>query len=121
VEGDIRKLIFNDNTFDHVICIATYHHLDNDNDRKLALNELYRVLKNEGTVLITVLSMKQPQKSKFNFTKKNELVSWNHRIERYYHIYEDGDLIEEINRLNGKFKIIDCGWEFGNWWIILSK
>ena len=95
--------------------------MDNDIDRATALNELYRVLKKEGRILITVLAMEQPDDSRFKFTKRDELISWNHKFERYYHIYREGDLIEEINRLNGKFKIENIGWEFGNWWIILEK
>jgi SAM-dependent methyltransferase len=120
-EGDIRNLLFENETFDNIICIATYHHLDNDIDRATALNELYRVLKKGGKILITVLAMEQPDDSRFKFTKRDELISWNHKFERYYHIYREGDLIEEINRLNRKFKIYDISWEFGNWWIVLSK
>jgi SAM-dependent methyltransferase len=124
-EGDIRNLLFSNDIFDNIICIATYHHLDNDIDRRSALNELYRVLKIGGKILITVLAMQQPEDSRFKFTKRDELITWtlrdNTKFERYYHIYREGDLIEEINRLNGKFKINDIGWEFGNWWIILEK
>jgi SAM-dependent methyltransferase len=120
-EGDIRNLLFENETFDNIICIATYHHLDNDIDRTEALNELYRVLKEGSKILITVLAMQQSEDSRFKFTKRDELISWNHKFERYYHIYREGDLIEEINRLNGNFKIENIGWEFGNWWIILSK
>jgi SAM-dependent methyltransferase len=120
-EGDIRNLLFKNNTFNYIICIATYHHLDNDIDRATALNELYRVLKTKGKILITVLAMEQPEDSRFKFTKRDELISWNNKFERYYHIYRENDLIEEINRLNGKFKIENIGWEFGNWWIVLSK
>jgi SAM-dependent methyltransferase len=124
-EGDIRNLSFENETFDNIICIATYHHLDNDIDRTSALNELYRVLKIGGKILITVLAIEQPEDSRFKFTKRDELITWtllnNTKFERYYHIYREGDLIEEINRLNGKFNIEDIGWEFGNWWIVLSK
>jgi SAM-dependent methyltransferase len=124
-EGDIRNLSFSNDTFNNIICVATYHHLDNDIDRTSALNELYRVLKIGGKILITVLAIEQPEDSRFKFIKRDELITWtllnNTKFERYYHIYREGDLIEEINRLNGKFNIEDIGWEFGNWWIVLSK
>ena len=40
---------------------------------------------------------------------------------RYYHIYNKGDIEEEITRLQPNFKITNVGWEVGNWWIILKK
>ena len=105
-EGDIRNLSFENGTFDNIICIATYHHLNNDIDRATGLSELYRVLKEGGKILITVLAMEQPEiyrrkisvarqkfhekflveqpdDSRFKFTKKDELISWNHKFERY--------------------------------------
>ena len=120
-EGNITKLLFNDNNFDNIICIATYHHLDNDIDRQKALNEMYRCVKPNGKILLSVWAMEQPINSKFKFDNENMLISWQNKYKRYYHIYKENQLKEEILRLNPKFNIDNFFWEEGNWYIILSK
>lgn len=124
-EGCITKLDFPDHTFESIICIATYHHLDNDSDRQKCLTEMYRCLRVGGTVLLTVWSMEQMADSKFNFAKRDELVPWLSKDDgntylRYYHIYRKGDLEEEIMRLCPSFYIVKSGWELGNWYCVLS-
>lgn len=134
MESNITNLLFEDNKFNYMICIATYHHLDNDTDRQKCLNEIYRTLKPNGKILITVFAMEQPANSKFKFTKSDEYVPWNKNLlrsascttlflgpPRYYHIYKKDELESEIKRLNNRFLIIDKGLEMGNWWIVLKK
>ncbi len=125
IEASMVQLPFVDNEFDNMICIASYHHLDNDVERQKSLNEMYRCLKPGGRILMTVWAMEQFEGSTFNFTKRDELVSWkskeNEVYYRYYHIYNKGDIEEEVNRLEPRFKITEVGWEVGNWWVILEK
>jgi SAM-dependent methyltransferase len=125
-EGCITRLDYADHMFDSIICIATYHHLDNDADRQRCLMEMWRTLRGGGSVLLTVWSMEQPASSKFNFVKRDELVPWFSRDDgntylRYYHIYRKGDLEEEIGRLCPLFRIVKSGWELGNWYCILES
>jgi len=125
-EGNITKLNYNDNIFDYMICIATYHHLDNDNDRQKCLKEMYRCLKKGGKILITVWAMEQPEDSTFHFTKTDEMVPWKSKDDgntylRYYHIYKKEELNEEIKRLCPEFTIENIGWEVGNWYAIITK
>jgi len=125
-QGCITDLKFGDNSFDNMLCIATYHHLDNDSDRQKSLKEMYRCLRPGGTILITVWAMEQPEDSTFHFTKADELVPWNSKDDgnvylRYYHIYNKGDLYEEITRLCGEFTWLSGDWELGNWYCILQK
>jgi ubiquinone/menaquinone biosynthesis C-methylase UbiE len=126
IEASMTNIPFDDDSFDGMICIASYHHLSNDDDRKQALDEMYRLLKNNGLLLITVWAMEQPSDSTFNFTKTDEYVKWTNVKDgktyfRYYHIYNENDLENEIKRLKPEFKIINVGYEKGNWNIILSK
>ncbi len=126
IESSMTQLPFYECSFDGLISIASYHHLSNDDDRKQALNEMYRVLKPDGLGLIVVWAMEQPIDSKFHFTQKDELVNWTHNktgqvFSRYYHIYRENDLVEEINRLEPNLNIIDQGWEKGNWYVIFKK
>ena len=70
----MTSIPYKDNMFDGFIAVASYHHLDNDNDRKSTLNEMYRILKSKGIGLIVVWAMEQGNKSKFKFTKRDEMV-----------------------------------------------
>lgn len=49
--GDMRKLRFDDEIFDGVVCLATIQSL-NEVDAELAVKEIYRVLKKDGVALI---------------------------------------------------------------------
>jgi hypothetical protein len=40
---------------------------------------------------------------------------------RYYHIYRVTDLEMEVQRLCPQFAVVVCGWELGNWYIVLQK
>ena len=101
----MTKLDIEDNSFDTIICIAVYHHLDNDKDRKLALNEMYRVLKPNGKLFIQVWAMEQPITSRRKFLKRDENVTWKNKdgtiLNRYYHIYPKG----ELEKLNFRTKV----------------
>jgi ubiquinone/menaquinone biosynthesis C-methylase UbiE len=126
IEANMTSIPFEDNYFDGFINVASYHHLSNDKDRTKALNEMYRILKKNGTGLIVVWAMEQPNDSTFHFTKSDELVKWTYNktgqiFLRYYHIYRSNDLVNEITKLEPRFKIIKQGWEKGNWWIQISK
>jgi len=126
IEASMTLLPFNENMFDGITVIASYHHLSDDIERKQTLDEIYRIVKKDGLVLLVVWAMEQPNDSKFNFTKSDELVKWNsvktNKIHyRYYHIYSKGDLIEEITRLKPEFNIEYEYLEKGNWVICLKK
>ena len=124
--SNITSLDFDDCYFDYMLCIATYHHIYNDKDRALALNEMYRCLKPGGKLLLTVWAMEQPEDSTFHFTKSDELVPWKSKDDgntylRYYHIYKEGELYDEIKRLCPDFTYMTGDWELGNWYCILER
>ena len=95
IKASMTNIPFPDNSFDGIICIASYHHLDNDLDRKKTLNEIYRILKDDGRVLIEVWSKEQPDKSNkntHNFINNDNLVKWTSIktgkiYYRYYNIH----------------------------------
>ena len=129
IHGNMTNLPFEDNTFDGLLCVAVFHHLDNDYDRKKALDEMYRVLKFGGKCLIEVWGIEQEDNSNKNtseFKNNNNLVQWksiktNEIYYRYYNIYSNNELMEEIIRLKPEFKINTFGYEKGNYYIILEK
>ena len=129
IHGNMTNLPFEDNTFDGLISIAAYHHLDNEADRKKTLNEMYRVLKFGGKCFIEVWAKEQTENSNKNtseFKNNNNLVKWtsiktNEIYYRYYNIYSNNELMDEIIRLKPEFKINTFGYEKGNYYIILEK
>ena len=50
--GSLEQLPYNANSFDHVICVAVLHFAENLNDYLKMFNELLRVLKPQGTLVI---------------------------------------------------------------------
>ena len=126
IESTMINIPFESNIFDGIIVIASYHHLSNDEERKQTLDELYRVVKNDGKILMVVWAIEQPEDSTFHFTKSDELVKWyskenDKNFYRYYHIYAEGELLEEIKRLKPEFNIEYIYLEKGNWVICLRK
>lgn len=129
IKANMNEIPFDDNSFDGIICVAAYHHLNNDIDRQKTLNEIYRILKINGIAFIEVWAKEQSDKSNknsLNFTNKSNLVKWSSITTgeiyyRYYNIYSKGDLEEEILRLKPEFKIIDSGYENGNYFIKIMK
>ena len=130
INGDILRIPFQDNYFDNIICIAVIHHFKNRSDRIRAIQELIRITKNKGKILIYVWALEQPEKSIRKFTQQDNLVPFQSResgiYHRFYHIYKSGELeqevieaTQELTDLNGK--IINSYYDNGNWCIILEK
>ena len=129
IHGTMTNIPFNDNLFDGLMSIASYHHLDNDIDRKKALDEMYRILKIGGLCFIEVWAKEQNDSSNKNtleLKNKDNMIRWksiktNEIYYRYYNIYSNNELMEEIIRLKPEFKINKYGYEKGNYYIILQK
>ena len=123
-KSNMTKLHFDDSEFDSIICIATYHHLQTNEERKKALYEMYRVLKCGGKALICVWAMEQPENSLYQFHTSDEMVPWklgDTTYYRYYHIYKKDELEYEIIDLCPQFHIESVFYDCGNWYAIVSK
>jgi ubiquinone/menaquinone biosynthesis C-methylase UbiE len=99
------KLKFKKDFFDYVLCIAVLHHL-NKKEQGECLNEIYRILKKRGKLLITVWN-----KSKWNFLKKSKqkeiFVPWTikgRKYLRYYYLFSYTELERLIKKIG--FEII---------------
>jgi ubiquinone/menaquinone biosynthesis C-methylase UbiE len=129
IHGTMTDLQFANNSFDGLLAVASYHHLNNDEDRKKTLDEMYRVLKIGGLCFIEVWAKEQPKKSNKNtieFKNNNNIVKWtsvktNEIYYRYYNIYTNEELVNEITKFKPEFKIVKSGYELGNYYIILEK
>jgi ubiquinone/menaquinone biosynthesis C-methylase UbiE len=118
--GDVLNIPFNDNSFDNIISIAVIHHLQKEEDRIKALNEMIRVCKNNGKILISVWAVEQSGQEVQNrtFVYGDNLVKWEND-ERYYFIYDE----EHIKKFVENFNVTNLVWERGNWYfeIIVNK
>lgn len=92
IKADCLSLPFKDNTFDYVLSVAVFHHLDSEEKRLKAFQEVFRVLKPGGVALVTVWNKTQPR---FILGKINQYVAWNHKGAvhyRYYHLFTYGEM-----------------------------
>jgi SAM-dependent methyltransferase len=125
IQGDMVNLPINE-TFDFVFSIAVLHHLDKKENRIRAINEMFRVCKDGGLIFVLVWAFEQEADSKRKFNSTDEMVSWKCRDDgktyyRYYHLYKKNELLEEFNKCDYDFTIVDNIYEKGNWGIIIKK
>lgn len=118
--SEITDIRIRDNSADALICIATFHHLSTYDNRIKALQELKRIVKINGKILLSVWAKDQPKKTRITFDKYGDnIVFWKKKYPRYYYIFELDELkllIDEVG-LNIDNEFYDCG----NNVFILSK
>lgn len=124
--ADILKIPFSDNSFDKVYCVAVLHHIPSEQLRIEAMQELKRVLKPDGLLILTVWNLWQKriywhQVFKNIFLKiigrskldpKDILVPWKNQkgeilAQRYIHAFTKNEL--KILAEKSEFKIKEIG------------
>jgi SAM-dependent methyltransferase len=124
VQGDVRSIPLKDASVDHSMCVAVIHHLSSLQERQRAIKELVRITKRGGRILIYVWAYEQPETSKRIFTSSDQLVPFHTRdglvVERYYHVYTQGELEEELSCVKDSVRIEKIAYEMGNWYAIIS-
>ena len=123
VIGDVLSIPYNDNTFDNTICIAVLHHLSTTEKRKKAIQELIRVTKGGGKILVLVWALEQESDSRRKFIKQENMVDWKDKKgnllgKRYYYVFKKNELESLID---DNIKIEKSFYERGNWGLILKK
>ena len=97
--ADVGFLPYPDDTFDHAISVATYHHIEGKPAKLAAWRELKRVLKPGGEALVTVWNRWQPR---FWFKSREIKMPWRTRektLYRYYYLFsyfELEKLVKEV-------------------------
>jgi len=113
--GNITAIPCANASADALMCIAVFHHLESKENRVKALLEMKRLLKPNGTILLSVWSINQPQKTRRSFNNYgNNIVLWNKFgkiYERFYYIYKLDELKQLFNLcgLTIKNYEYDCG------------
>jgi SAM-dependent methyltransferase len=130
-QGDMTELPFEDESANHIINIAAFHHLSTHERRVKALQEFKRVLKPGGKILLSVWSKFQPEKTKRSFEKYGDnYVPWKEpnsksNIDcsgiqmRYYYIFKLDELFKLIT--DSGLNVIETKWDCGNEILILQK
>lgn len=111
IVADMCNMPFEDNSFDNIISIASFHHLSTENRRKEALSEMNRVLKKNGRVLLSVWSRLQPDKTRRKFEKYGDTVVKWREVPRYYYIFSIPEITDLLKQY---FVIISHIWDSGN-------
>lgn len=109
IEAEMTELPFVDNEFDVVYCIATFHHLPDEKSRLKGLQEMKRVLKPGGYIIMTNWNLysdsvnKIVAKNKFKKQGKEFMVPWMNSEgvvmgERYYHAFDMQELQDLLKK-----------------------
>lgn len=91
------------------------------------MNEMYRVLKKGGRLLIYVMAFEQDKKKydtqdelvKFTHQTKDSKKTIAHNAMRYYHLYKENELIADALELG--WTLTDQFFDTGNWAIVVEK
>lgn len=108
-KGNMTSLPYQDNSFDILASIASFHHLKNIDERKNTLKEFYRVLKPNGILLIMVWNLwhndkyqqqKEDAQALFDSGQSESSQDFNitwgkEKINRYYYAFQ----LEELKNL----------------------
>lgn len=120
IYANMTNINLPNNSADAIICIASFHHLSNFENRLKALNEMNRLIKPGCKILLSVWSINQPKKTRVVFNNYgNQMVSWNNKYKRFYYIFK----IDEIKSLFSiaNLKILEYKYDCGNEIFILTK
>ena len=114
-------LPYKDNSFDSAISIAVIHHLSTSELRQLAINEIIRITKPNGLLMIQVWAFEREFNTKYE--TQDAMIPWktkdNKIYNRYYYLFKKNELDKMIN-LN-KVELIRSYKERDNYIIIFKK
>jgi len=92
------SLPFSDNYFNAIYSIAVFHHLPDKNFRKRIAEELYRILKPNGYIVITIWNLWQKK------YRKNIFKNWQYKIVGKSELDWNDCTIDFTNNDGDKFK-----------------
>ncbi len=108
---DLRNTSFKGNKFDFIICSHVLEHIVED---KRAIGELFRIIKNKGTLLLTV-----PYSRKIKKSFENAKITDPKDREKYFgqhdhvRIYSEWDILHKLTQCGFRVKCINLSDELG--------
>ena len=111
IKGNCLKIPLKSNYYDVVLNIAVLHHLSSVDRRIDAINELIRIAKHKGKILIQVWGFESKRSDtqdamiEWNLKKKFNKEKKEIKINRYYYLFKNDELkklipLEKVNILN---------------------
>lgn len=105
IHSSMDVIPIEDNFFDYAISISSLHCVEGKDKRKKAISELYRVLKKSGRAYIGVWNINSKRfKRKAKGNKKEQLIGWTDKGNRYYYLYDEEEIHKEF--VDAGFKIV---------------
>ena len=99
---DIKKTVFPDSHFDYIIC---NHVICDIKDDKLALSEIYRILRNGGVALLQVPITKVSETVEYDNVKTKEEREIAYGYGYHERIYNDADYVELLASIGFKVEV----------------
>lgn len=118
--GDQTDVPYDDNSFDKVLSIAVIHHLSTHKKRMNALEELIRITKVGGLIMVQAWALPDGEDT----SSQDKLVSWTKKdksvYQRYYHFFVDGEFEELVAHFDN-VTIVESFFDCGNYGLIIKK
>lgn len=128
VRGDAVRLPFRPRSFDAVHCVAILHHLPSEAERRQAVEEVVRVLRPGGLVMVSVWALDRPSRSEVEGNRSGDapsadvFVPWHradgHVVQRFYHLFREGELAALLT--NAGLELVDSRREGDNHVVVAS-
>lgn len=120
VKGSILKIPFKDEIFDWVLALGVLHHLPSPYQKR-AVEEIYRVLKPDGQVVVSAWNLYSEYVGKKILKKEGGLiVPWKATpgkiVHRYFHWFEKKELADLFKKAGfQKIRVGLANYSSGNW------
>lgn len=120
VHGDAVRLPFRPSTVDAVHCVAAIHHLPSEGERRQTVEEIIRVLRPRGRVLLSAWAIEQPR---FEGLRDADVdVPWRRTdgraVPRFYHLFR----ADELKQLASSAGLaVDRAWREGDNHVVLAS
>ncbi|WP_035587202.1 class I SAM-dependent methyltransferase [Hippea jasoniae] len=103
MQGDIKNMPFNNNSFDAILCWGVLHYLDTE-ELKKAIKEMHRILKEGGLLALTLRSTEDSEYKREHGDKLQESQAFESKGMLFKYFSES-----DLPSILGNFKIINYG------------
>ena len=106
VQMQLEDLQLGVDQYDHIFCVATFHHLVTKEDRLRLLQKCHTALKSGGVLILAVWNLWQAKYLRYLFSQVTYKISWNDffvpwklpsgTVWRYYHGFTAHELVSLV-------------------------